>query len=113
MPAGGYASRLLIAPWGKYRDCAGTRAPVGRRGRRCVTVAIAAPNIGQKPAASECSRRCRFEVHLSAEHGRLPTTPPTRYAPCASRASCSEGHDLVKLEVLGDPHTLYPNMPEP
>ncbi|HEU4646188.1 MAG TPA: thiazole synthase, partial [Burkholderiales bacterium] len=23
-----------------------------------------------------------------------------------------DGHDLVKLEVLGDPHTLYPNMPE-
>src|SRR5690606_1193885 len=23
-----------------------------------------------------------------------------------------DGHTLVKLEVLGDPHTLFPNMPE-
>ena len=106
-----YASRLLIGT-GKYRDFAETRAAVEASGAEIVTVAIRRTNIGQN----------RNEPSL------LEALPPSKYTYLPNTAGCYnaadavrtlrlarellDGHDLVKLEVLGDPHTLYPNMPE-
>jgi len=106
-----YASRLLVGT-GKYRDFAQTRAAVEASGAQIVTVAIRRTNIGQN----------RNEPSL------LDALPPSKYAYLPNTAGCYtaedavrtlrlarellDGHDLVKLEVLGDPHTLYPNMPE-
>src|SRR5918992_1415490 len=106
-----YSSRLLIGT-GKYRDFAQTRAAVDASGAEIVTVAIRRTNIGQN----------RNEPSL------LEALPPSKYTYLPNTAGCYtaedavrtlrlarellEGHELVKLEVLGDPHTLYPNMPE-
>ncbi len=106
-----YSSRLLVGT-GKYRDFAQTRAAVDASGAQIVTVAIRRTNIGQN----------RNEPSL------LDALPPSRYTYLPNTAGCYtaadavrtlrlarellDGHDLVKLEVLGDPHTLYPNMPE-
>jgi len=106
-----YRSRLLIGT-GKYRDFAQTRAAVEASGAEIVTVAIRRTNIGQN----------RNEPSL------LDALPPSRFTYLPNTAGCYtaadavrtlrlarellDGHDLVKLEVLGDPHTLYPNMPE-
>jgi thiazole synthase len=106
-----YRSRLLIGT-GKYRDFAQTRAAVDASGAEIVTVAIRRTNIGQN----------RNEPSL------LDALPPSKYTYLPNTAGCYSaedavrtlrlarellgGHDLVKLEVLGDPHTLYPNMPE-
>src|SRR2546423_4373121 len=106
-----YASRLLVGT-GKYRDFAETRAAVEASGAQIVTVAIRRTNIGQN----------RNEPSL------LDALPPSKYAYLPNTAGCYnaadavrtlrlarellDGHELVKLEVLGDPHTLYPNMPE-
>jgi thiazole synthase len=106
-----YASRLLIGT-GKYRDFAQTRAAVEASGAEIVTVAIRRTNIGQNPN----------------EPSLLEALPPSKYTYLPNTAGCYsaedavrtlrlarellDGHDLVKLEVLGDPHTLYPNMPE-
>jgi thiazole synthase len=106
-----YGSRLLIGT-GKYRDFAQTRAAVDASGAEIVTVAIRRTNIGQN----------RNEPSL------LEALPPSQYTYLPNTAGCYnaadavrtlrlarellDGHDLVKLEVLGDPHTLYPNMPE-
>jgi thiazole synthase len=106
-----YSSRLLVGT-GKYRDFAQTRAAVDASGAQIVTVAIRRTNIGQN----------RNEPSL------LAALPPSRYTYLPNTAGCYnaadavrtlrlarellDGHDLVKLEVLGDPHTLYPNMPE-
>jgi len=106
-----YTSRLLIGT-GKYRDFAQTRAAVDASGAEIVTVAIRRTNIGQN----------RNEPSL------LDALPPSKYTYLPNTAGCYsaedavrtlrlarellDGHDLVKLEVLGDPHTLYPNMPE-
>ena len=106
-----YASRLLIGT-GKYRDFAETRAAVEASGAQIVTVAIRRTNIGQN----------RNEPSL------LDALPPSKYTYLPNTAGCYsaadavrtlrlarellDGHDLVKLEVLGDPQTLYPNMPE-
>ena len=106
-----YTSRLLIGT-GKYRDFAETRAAVDASGAQIVTVAIRRTNIGQN----------RNEPSL------LDALPPSRYTYLPNTAGCYsaadavrtlrlarellDGHDLAKLEVLGDPHTLFPNMPE-
>jgi len=106
-----YSSRLLVGT-GKYRDFAETRAAVEASGAQIVTVAIRRTNIGQN----------------AGEPSLLDALPPSRFTYLPNTAGCYnaadavrtlrlarellDGHDLVKLEVLGDPHTLYPNMPE-
>jgi thiazole synthase len=106
-----YASRLLIGT-GKYRDFAQTRAAVEASGAEIVTVAIRRTNIGQN--ANEPSL---LEALPPSKFTYLPNTAGCYSAEDAVRTlrlarELLDGHDLVKLEVLGDPHTLYPNMPE-
>ena len=106
-----YRSRLLIGT-GKYRDFAQTRAAVEASGAEIVTVAIRRTNIGQN--ANEPSL---LEALPPSKYTYLPNTAGCYTAPDAVRTlrlarELLDGHDLVKLEVLGDPHTLYPNMPE-
>ena len=106
-----YASRLLIGT-GKYKDFAQTRSAIEASGAQIVTVAIRRTNIGQNPN----------------EPSLLDVVPPSKYTLLPNTAGCYtaddavrtlrlarellDGHDLVKLEVLGDPHTLYPNVVE-
>src|SRR6478672_7376735 len=106
-----YASRLLVGT-GKYKDFAETRAAIEASGANIVTVAIRRTNIGQNPN----------------EPSLLDAIPPSKYTLLPNTAGCYnaddavrtlrlarellDGHDLVKLEVLGDPHTLYPNVVE-
>ena len=106
-----YSSRLLIGT-GKYKDFAQTRAAVEASGAQIVTVAIRRTNIGQN--ANEPSL---LEALPPAKFTYLPNTAGCYSAEDAVRTlrlarELLDGHDLVKLEVLGDPHTLYPNMPE-
>ena len=106
-----YGSRLLIGT-GKYKDFAQTRAAVEASGAEIVTVAIRRTNIGQ--SANEPSL---LEALPPAKFTYLPNTAGCYSAEDAVRTlrlarELLDGHDLVKLEVLGDPHTLYPNMPE-
>ena len=106
-----YGSRLLIGT-GKYQDFAQTRAAVEASGAEIVTVAIRRTNIGQN--ANEPSL---LEALPPSKFTYLPNTAGCYSAEDAVRTlrlarELLDGHDLVKLEVLGDPHTLYPNMPE-
>jgi thiazole synthase len=106
-----YTSRLLIGT-GKYKDFAETRSAVEASGAQIVTVAIRRTNIGQtrgEPSLLEFLPPSRFTY--------LPNTAGCYSAEDAVRTlrlarELLDGHELVKLEVLGDPHTLYPNMPE-
>lgn len=106
-----YSSRLLVGT-GKYADFEETRLAVDESGAEIVTVAIRRTNIGQN----------RDEPSL------LDILPPSQYTYLPNTAGCYDakeavrtlmlarelldGHDLVKLEVLGDPKTLYPNVVE-
>jgi thiazole synthase len=106
-----YGSRLLIGT-GKYKDFAQTRAAVEASGAQIVTVAIRRTNIGQNP-----NEPSLLEALPPAQFTYLPNTAGCYSADDAVRTlrlarELLDGHDLVKLEVLGDPHTLYPNMPE-
>ena len=106
-----FNSRLLLGT-GKYRDLAQTKAAVEASAAEIITVAIRRTNIGQTPG----------------EPSLLDVLPPSKYTLLPNSAGCYtaddavrtlrlgrellDGHTLTKLEVLGDPQTLYPNMPE-
>ena len=106
-----YSSRLLVGS-GKYRDLEQTREATEAAGAEIITVAIRRVNIGQHPN----------------EPSLLDVVPPSRYTILPNTAGCYTaedavytlqlarellgGHRLVKLEVLGDEKTLFPNMPE-
>ena len=106
-----YHSRLLVGT-GKYRDFAQTREALDASGCQIVTVAIRRTNIGQN--ANEPSL---LEAVPPSKFTYLPNTAGCYTAEDAVRTlrlarELLDGHDLVKLEVLGDPQSLFPNMPE-
>ncbi|MDR1848482.1 MAG: thiazole synthase [Zoogloeaceae bacterium] len=106
-----YDSRLLVGT-GKYRDFAETKAAIEASGAAIVTVAIRRMNIGQDPTAPNL-----LEVLPPSRFTILPNTAGCFTAEDAVRTlrlarELLDGHALVKLEVLGDSETLFPNMPE-
>jgi thiazole synthase len=104
-----FHSRLLTGT-GKFKDLAETEAATQAAGAQIVTVAIRRSNIGQNPD----------------EPNLLDVLPPERYTILPNTAGCYtaedavrtcklarellDGHNLVKLEVLGDAKTLYPDV---
>lgn len=104
-----YQSRLLTGT-GKYKDLEETRLATEAAGAEIVTVAIRRSNIGQDPN----------------EPNLLDALPPEKYTILPNTAGCYtaedavrtcklarellDGHKLVKLEVLGDEKTLYPDV---
>src|SRR4030095_978092 len=106
-----YRSRLLVGT-GKYRDFDETRRAIEASGAEIVTVAIRRTNIRQN--AGEPSL---LEVLPPSKYTILPNTAGCYTAQDAVRTlrlarELLDGHALVKLEVLGDAQSLYPNMPE-
>jgi thiazole synthase len=106
-----YSSRLLVGT-GKYKDFAETRAALDASGAEIVTVAIRRTNLGQKadePNLLDSVPMSKFTY--------LPNTAGCYTADDAVRTlrlarELLDGHSLVKLEVLGDPQSLYPNVIE-
>lgn len=106
-----FSSRLLVGT-GKYKDLNETRLAIEASGAEIVTVAIRRTNIGQNPD----------------EPNLLDVIPPDKYTILPNTAGCYnaaeavrtcrlarellDGHNLVKLEVLGDERTLFPNVVE-
>jgi thiazole synthase len=106
-----YNSRLLVGT-GKYKDFAQTRAAVEASGAQIVTVAIRRTNIGQDP-----NQPSLLDVLPPSQFTLLPNTAGCYSAEDAVRTlrlarELLDGHNLVKLEVLGDSATLFPNMAE-
>lgn len=105
-----FNSRLLVGT-GKYRDLKETKAAIEQSGAEIVTVAIRRTNIGQEPGEN------LLDVISPEKYTILPNTAGCYTASDAVR-TCKlarellNGANLVKLEVLGDSKTLYPDMPE-
>ena len=105
-----FRSRLLVGT-GKYRDFAETRAAIEASGAEIVTVAIRRTNIGQEAGEN------LLDYISPEDYTLLPNTAGCFNArdavrTCRLARELLDGHDLVKLEVLGDPDTLYPDMQE-
>lgn len=106
-----YQSRLIVGS-GKYKDLTETQLATEASGADMITVAIRRTNIGQNPN----------------EPNLLDVVPPSQYTILPNTAGCYnaadavrtcrlarellDGHNLVKLEVLGDEKTLFPNVME-
>ncbi len=106
-----FSSRLLVGT-GKYESFEQTQQAIQASGAEIVTIAIRRTNIGQN----------------QNEENLLKFLPPNHYTYLPNSAGCYnakdalrtlrlgrellDGHNLCKLEVLGDPKTLYPDMEE-
>lgn len=106
-----YQSRLLTGT-GKYDSMEQTQYATEASGAEIVTIAIRRSNIGQH----------------ADEPNLLDVIPPEKYTLLPNTAGCYtledavrtcrlarellDGHKLVKLEVLGDEKTLFPNVIE-
>jgi len=106
-----YDSRLLVGT-GKYKDFSETRAALDASGAQIVTVAIRRTNLGQN--ANEPNL---LDAVPASQFTYLPNTAGCYSAEDAVRTlrlarELLDGHSLVKLEVLGDPQSLYPNVIE-
>lgn len=104
-----YSSRLLVGT-GKYKDMDETGRAIEASGAEIVTIAVRRTNIGQTPG----------------EPNILQVLPPERYTILPNTAGCFDaktavrtcrlarelldGHNLCKLEVLGDEKTLFPDV---
>lgn len=106
-----FSSRLLVGT-GKYKDLTQTGNAIKASGSEIVTVAIRRTNIGQHKGEPNL-----LDVISPKDYTILPNTAGCFDAKSAIR-TCQlarellDGHNLVKLEVLGDEKTLYPNVTE-
>jgi len=104
-----YRSRLLVGT-GKYRDFDETRRAIEASGAEIVTVAIRRTNIGQnadEPNLLDFLSPQRFTI-LPNTAGCFDARSAVRT--CRLARELLDGHDLVKLEVLGDEKTLFPDI---
>jgi thiazole synthase len=104
-----YRSRLLLGT-GKYKDMDETRRAVEASGAEIITVAVRRSNLGQKKDEPNL-----LDVLPPAKYTILPNTAGCYTADDAVRTcrlgrELLDGHALVKLEVLGDEKTLYPDV---
>jgi len=106
-----YHSRLLVGT-GKYKDLEETRLAIEASGAQIVTVAIRRTNIGQNPDEPNL-----LDVISPDKYTILPNTAGCYTAEDAVRTcrlgrELLGGHNLVKLEVLADQTTLFPDVAE-
>jgi thiazole synthase len=104
-----YRSRLLVGT-GKYKDLDETARAIEASGAQIVTIAVRRTNIGQNPGEPNI-----LEVLSPERYTILPNTAGCYDAESAVRTcrlarELLDGHRLVKLEVLGDERTLFPDV---
>jgi thiazole synthase len=104
-----FRSRLIIGT-GKYKDFAENAAAAEASGAEIVTVAVRRVNIGDpnQPMLTDFIDPKRF-TYLPNTAGCFTAEDAIRTLRLAREAG---GWDLVKLEVLGEAKTLYPDMVE-
>jgi thiazole synthase len=106
-----YHSRLLVGT-GKYKDLEEARLAIEASGAQIVTVAIRRTNIGQNAGEPNL-----LDVISPDKYTILPNTAgcytvDEAVRTCRLGRELLGGHNLVKLEVLADQKTLFPNVAE-
>jgi thiazole synthase len=104
-----FTSRLLVGT-GKYKDMTETREAIDASGAEIVTIAVRRTNLGQNADEPNI-----LKVLPPSEFTYLPNTAgcydaKTAVRTCKLARELLDGHDLVKLEVLGDEKTLFPDV---
>ncbi len=106
-----HSSRLLVGT-GKYKDLEESRLAIEASGAEIVTVAIRRTNIGQNPDEPNL-----LDVISPDKYTILPNTAgcfttDDAVRTCRLARELLGGHKLVKLEVLADQKTLFPDVAE-
>ncbi len=104
-----FHSRLLVGT-GKYKDLNETYLAIEASGAEIVTVAIRRTNIGQNPDEPNL-----LDIISPEKFTILPNTAgcytvDDAVRTCRLARELLDGHRLVKLEVLGDEKTLFPDI---
>ena len=104
-----FHSRLMVGT-GKYRDFDETAAAIHASGAQIVTVAVRRTNLGQNPGEPNL-----LDIISPDKFTILPNTAGCYDADSAVRTcrlarELLDGHNLVKLEVMGDPKSLFPDV---
>ncbi|MYL27260.1 MULTISPECIES: thiazole synthase [Halomonadaceae] len=106
-----YSSRLLVGT-GKYGSWEQARDAIEASGSQMVTMAVRRTNLGQNPDEPSL-----LDIVSPEKYTLLPNTAGCYSArdavrTCKLARELLDGHNLVKLEVLGDEKTLYPDVTE-
>lgn len=104
-----FGSRLLVGT-GKYRDLEQAGAAITASGAEIVTLAVRRANIGQDPDAPNLLEAVPPERFTLLPNTAGCFTADEAVRTCQLARELLDGHNLVKLEVLGDADTLYPDM---
>ncbi|MES1928465.1 thiazole synthase [Salinisphaera dokdonensis CL-ES53] len=109
-----FESRLLVGT-GKYADLDQADAAIQASGAEIVTLAIRRTPALSDPEAAK--KRNLLDILPQEKYTLLPNTAGCYTAKdavrtCRMARELLDGHNLVKLEVLGDEKTLYPDMSE-
>jgi thiazole synthase len=104
-----YASRLLTGT-GKYRDLEETRRATEAAGAEIVTVAIRRSNIGQTPGEPNLLDVLPLDRYTILPNTAGCYTAEEAVRTCRLARELLDGSGLVKLEVLGDRKTLFPDV---
>ena len=104
-----FSSRLLVGT-GKYKDFQETQAAIIASGAHVVTVAIRRTNIGQNKDEPNLLNYLNPEEFIILPNTAGCYSVDDAVRTCNLARELLDGHNLVKLEVLGDERTLFPNM---
>lgn len=104
-----YQSRLLVGT-GKYKDMDETREAVETSGAEIITVAVRRSNIGQNPDEPNLLDVISPDKYTILPNTAFCYTAEEAVRTCRLARELLDGHKLVKLEVLGDEQTLYPDI---
>ena len=106
-----YNSRLILGT-GKYRDMRETKEAISLSGTEMVTVAIRRMNIGQNNDSPNLLDFIDPKIYTILPNTAGCYNSKDAIRTCHLAAEILDGKKLVKLEVLGDEKTLYPNITE-
>ena len=104
-----FSSRLLVGT-GKYKDFQETQDAIVASGAEVVTVAIRRTNIGQNKEETNLLDFLNPEEFIILPNTAGCYSVDDAVRTCNLARELLDGHNLVKLEVLGDEKTLFPNM---
>ena len=104
-----FSSRLLVGT-GKYKDFQETHDAIVASGAHVVTVAIRRTNIGQNKDEPNLLNFLNPEEFIILPNTAGCYSVDDAVRTCNLARELLDGHNLVKLEVLGDEKTLFPNM---
>ncbi len=106
-----FSSRLLVGT-GKYKDLEETADAIAASGAEIVTVALRRTNIGQSPGEPNLLEKISPDKYCILPNTAFCYTAAEAIRTCRLARELLDGSNLVKLEVLGDQKTLYPNVTE-